>query len=93
MHGDERSTFTLETMEAELRDLRAALGATRKSSNEVERIVLGQAEQRMKLRKFGEKWLSISGLIHASTENAALKFKFGGLPSDTLPPVPSSWNA
>jgi LysM repeat protein len=50
------NSYSEETTEAELADLRAALRAATKSSNEVDRIVLGHAEQRMKLQQFGEKF-------------------------------------
>ena len=45
------SSYAEDTLQAELTDLRAALNAAGKSSNEVERIVLGHAEQRAKLQK------------------------------------------
>lgn len=46
------NSYSEETLEAELGDLRAALGAAGKSSNDVERIVVKHAEQRIHLRKF-----------------------------------------
>jgi hypothetical protein len=46
------NSYAENTLEAELADLRAALNAAGKSSNDVERIVLGHGEQRAKLQKF-----------------------------------------
>ena len=52
------NSYAEDTLQAELADLRAALNAAGKASNEVERIVLGHAEQRAKLQKFLEAPIS-----------------------------------
>ncbi len=52
------NSYAEDTLQAELADLRAALNAAGKLSNEVERIVLGHGEQRAKLQSFTEAPIS-----------------------------------
>jgi len=49
------NSYAEDTLQAELADLRAALREAGKTTNDVERIVLGHAEQRVKLQTFADK--------------------------------------
>jgi hypothetical protein len=80
------NSYTEDTLQAELADLRAALKASGKSSNEVERIVLSHAEQRAKMQKFSDtftEWKST-----APVEVVDGEFKRGA-PLELPPAFPS----
>ena len=78
--------YTEDTLQAELADLRAALSAMGKSSNEVERIVLGHAEQRAKVQKYSNRLAEWRSTAPMETMDGEYK---RGAPSEVPPAFPS----
>jgi LysM repeat protein len=79
------NSFADETLQAELADLRAALHAAGKSSNDVERIVINHLGQRAKLQKFADAftaWKESTPTVYENDEYQR------GKPSGSQPPFP-----